>query len=533
MAATENPNPKETEVQINPPPDRGKSIATNMDKILDPSSSKSGGFMADARRTGHGITGIDGKPSSFQNNSNMLRQSRFNGKGGANTRTNPANQSVFRGPPRSRTFVNSGISKSWCEAASGGIGERKEENLDLDYIAPTVANNKRKALIKIESVKRSETKWENSIIFYIYGHRPNHFQLKGYIERNWKPVGSFQLLARDNGFFIIRFDNKDDCERILKGGPYMFDNRIIILKKWTLGTRFKRDLLTKMPIWVKLTNLELELWDKEAISAIASVIGRPIKMDRITADESRIAFAKVLIEMSALDEFPNEVEAELYNGEVLKIKVEYLYKPLCCVKCMVFGHSSAQCNTERWVPKGNDSQVQKDKVTPTVIDVDSIPVSNVQNPKDADNATTSENINIEQENNLDPASPSLQTDNATNVIDKVQVMQSDEAQDQGTEEITEDNVQTGGKSLDDVNVEGMVGDAADSDDELISNLALETQLPKLPEPVVDVTALVDINDKFYDDLDKSKKSNNKKGKSSKNQTPAPPKANTRSQSAIK
>lgn len=101
----------------------------------------------------------------------------------------------------------------------------------------------------------------------------------------------------------------------------MFDNRIIILKRWRVGLRFERELLNTLLIWVKFVNLELELQDKEAISDIASMLGNPIKMGKITVDESRAAYAKILTEMEANREYPDEMEAMLYSGEVLKIKV--------------------------------------------------------------------------------------------------------------------------------------------------------------------------------------------------------------------
>lgn len=134
----------------------------------------------------------------------------------------------------------------------------------------------------------------------------------------------------------------------------MIDNIIIILEKWNMGLRFKTDLLSIMPLWIKLTNLELELRDRKAFSATASVLDKPIKVDRITVDESRVAFAKKLVEMEASTDFPSEVEAELRTGEDLKVQVEYMYKPLHCSTCKVFGHSTNQCKSrmeEVWVQK--------------------------------------------------------------------------------------------------------------------------------------------------------------------------------------
>ncbi|GJW56198.1 putative reverse transcriptase domain-containing protein [Tanacetum coccineum] len=61
---------------------------------------------------------------------------------------------------------------------------------------------------------------------------------------------------------------------------------------------------TKVPLWVKIFNIPLEAWNSEAISRIASRIGTPIIMDRITTSMcekayGRASFARVLVEADA------------------------------------------------------------------------------------------------------------------------------------------------------------------------------------------------------------------------------------------
>lgn len=37
--------------------------------------------------------------------------------------------------------------------------------------------------------------------------------------------------------------------------------------------------VAKIPIWAKMINVPLEAWSKEGISALASSLGRPLRMD--------------------------------------------------------------------------------------------------------------------------------------------------------------------------------------------------------------------------------------------------------------
>ncbi|KAE8726370.1 Kinesin-13A [Hibiscus syriacus] len=102
--------------------------------------------------------------------------------------------------------------------------------------------------------------------------------------------------------------------------------------------------LSKIPLWVHLYNVPLELFSNEGLSYIASAIGFPLSMDSVTASKSRLKFAKVCIEIGANDTIPRYIDVILNNGQTTKIVVEVPWIPPCCKNCNVFGHSTKGCN---------------------------------------------------------------------------------------------------------------------------------------------------------------------------------------------
>ncbi|GKC79452.1 zinc knuckle CX2CX4HX4C containing protein, partial [Tanacetum coccineum] len=54
-----------------------------------------------------------------------------------------------------------------------------------------------------------------------------------------------------------------DIEAVLEGGPWLICKSLIILKKWLMDTRLLKEELTRIPIWVKLhdVNSEADLVD--------------------------------------------------------------------------------------------------------------------------------------------------------------------------------------------------------------------------------------------------------------------------------
>ncbi|PWA49857.1 hypothetical protein CTI12_AA472210 [Artemisia annua] len=82
-------------------------------------------------------------------------------------------------------------------------------------------------------------------------------------------------------------------------------------------------------------------------------IGRPMLMDKLTKERclkkaGKLDFARVLVEVSAVDELPHSIEIEYppigeRPAKVGKLLVKYQWQPPQCTHCQTFGHSTVSC----------------------------------------------------------------------------------------------------------------------------------------------------------------------------------------------
>ena len=93
------------------------------------------------------------------------------------------------------------------------------------------------------------------------GNKPFFLHLKACVGRPWRPNCSLDVYSRENGFFFFKFVNKGECDRILHGGPWLFDGRLIILKRWSESLELEPDLLSSIPVWVRFPSLHLKSQD--------------------------------------------------------------------------------------------------------------------------------------------------------------------------------------------------------------------------------------------------------------------------------
>src|SRR3954466_660782 len=106
----------------------------------------------------------------------------------------------------------------------------------------------------------------------------------------------------------------------------MYDGRLMILKQWTPLSTFDKDVLSSLPLWIRIPSLPLKLWSKQALSEICSAIGRPIKLDGLTAKNERLLYARVFVEIPAATPPPSSIEI-IIEGKKICLSIEYEWIP--------------------------------------------------------------------------------------------------------------------------------------------------------------------------------------------------------------
>ncbi|XVF61955.1 hypothetical protein PTKIN_Ptkin08bG0176800 [Pterospermum kingtungense] len=113
--------------------------------------------------------------------------------------------------------------------------------------------------------------------------------------------------------------------------------------------------MDSLPVWVQLSNIPLELFHQKGIGCIASAIGKPLYTDRITAQQLKLSYARVCVEIGVLDSIPKEIEVVLKSGKIVKVQVYVPWLPAKCLNCHIFGHGENNCPKnvvgKQWIPK--------------------------------------------------------------------------------------------------------------------------------------------------------------------------------------
>ncbi|GKE17431.1 RNA-directed DNA polymerase, eukaryota, reverse transcriptase zinc-binding domain protein [Tanacetum coccineum] len=123
---------------------------------------------------------------------------------------------------------------------------------------------------------------------------------------------------------------------------------------------------TKNLVWAKLNNIPLEAISNKGISALASSLGKPLRMDNTTAKVCQSGMGKgeytrVLVEFDVNKGFKDEICIRYRNKEnqvkgTKSVKVEYQWRSEICTHYKVFGHDVSKCKNVVRVDDGKNKQ---------------------------------------------------------------------------------------------------------------------------------------------------------------------------------
>ncbi|XP_077217827.1 uncharacterized protein LOC143852323 [Tasmannia lanceolata] len=191
------------------------------------------------------------------------------------------------------------------------------------------------------------------LVGFLIGRRPYFMALKDHLLRKWQIKGEFKISALNHGFFLFKFNNSEDCSKILEMGTHSFGGRPQILQRWYLDMPLIKPNLASIPVWVRLPDLHLQFWTQRGIRKIDSGIGKPLYMDTSTAEGSRLLYARFCVEID-VDALPLPDSIDLQTpSETITQQIEYDQRPSACLCCRDFSLTNANC------PKSNTQQTKK------------------------------------------------------------------------------------------------------------------------------------------------------------------------------
>lgn len=180
--------------------------------------------------------------------------------------------------------------------------------------------------------------WKDSLVIKLLGKSLGYNMMKDKLKRVWKTAGGFDILDIDNGFYMVKFDVESDRERALSDGPWMIYDHYLAVSRWTPEFVSPEAKVDRTTVWIRFPGLNLVYYDESVLLALASAVGKPVKVDTNTLKVQRGRFARICVEIDLNQPVVGKVWVD---GYWYKVSYEGLH--IICSQCGCYGHLGRNC----------------------------------------------------------------------------------------------------------------------------------------------------------------------------------------------
>uniref|UniRef100_A0A803PTB7 Reverse transcriptase domain-containing protein n=1 Tax=Cannabis sativa TaxID=3483 RepID=A0A803PTB7_CANSA len=214
----------------------------------------------------------------------------------------------------------------------------------LSFTKPIIQNGVKIAQVDIEEVSEQTENWNSAVICMILGANLPIAIFEGFIKRVWGHLGIVQIARMSKGLVMVKFHDEATRDEVLEAGVLHFDKKTVIIRPWTTDLNAVK-LVRSVPLWIRLHDLGLQYWGNKSLSALVSMVGKPIMVDQ-HKDCTRVQFAYILVEMEITDSPPRSFQYLNEHGQLLEQRIDYEWLPIKCKNFSGFGHIIADCRKE-------------------------------------------------------------------------------------------------------------------------------------------------------------------------------------------
>ncbi|KAL0001531.1 hypothetical protein SO802_015312 [Lithocarpus litseifolius] len=163
------------------------------------------------------------------------------------------------------------------------------------------------------------------------------------LKRAWGLEEGVQMIEVGTNLFQLKFQTEFAMDRVLKGGPWSFDNQVLLLTRWKAGMTADNVRFDSVALWVQIWATSFDLVLPKIVETVGSRLGSVVEVEKKQKFEGQSYFMRVMVVIPIAK--PNRRGAFLAGSDGKSHWVTFKYErlPLFCQFWGLLGHDLKHC----------------------------------------------------------------------------------------------------------------------------------------------------------------------------------------------
>ncbi|KAK9229667.1 hypothetical protein WN944_022631 [Citrus x changshan-huyou] len=167
--------------------------------------------------------------------------------------------------------------------------------------------------------------------------------LRAAMQQVWRSVKEVKVESMGENIFIFKFASEGEKKRIIHGGPWHFNNWLMVLTEPTGVGDIKQQTFTHTSFRVQIHNAPIMCMDKDIMKEIGQKIGKVEEVETDETWECLGSFARVRISIDITQPLKKRLLLKLEDERRISLRVAYEKLPEFCFCCGLIGHQYKEC----------------------------------------------------------------------------------------------------------------------------------------------------------------------------------------------
>ena len=142
--------------------------------------------------------------------------------------------------------------------------------------------------------------------------------------------------------------------QVIKGGPWTFNNQLLMLQRWQKGMNVSNIRWTHASLWVQIWGAPFDMVSPQVASEVGSRWGVVEEVERRRIPDDKNFFMRVRVALPL--EKPHRWGSFIAGSDVVRSWVTFKHErlPIFCHYCGLLGHDLCQCVQHFAMKKNGD-----------------------------------------------------------------------------------------------------------------------------------------------------------------------------------
>ncbi|WJX56046.1 hypothetical protein P8452_41743 [Trifolium repens] len=159
----------------------------------------------------------------------------------------------------------------------------------------------------------------------------------------WRPVKGVKIKEATPGLFLFQFAHALDMEAVLQGGPWSFNNQMLILERVRLGVQIENIPLYHVDFWVQVHNLPTGFMTERVGKTLANYIGSFVEYDKNNKGSFWREYMRIKVRVDIRQPLKKDSRVKNQGGDWCTVHFKYEKLGVFCFICGVIGHGENRC----------------------------------------------------------------------------------------------------------------------------------------------------------------------------------------------